>query len=85
VGYHSWQKTSIETGMDKFGIGISLYFRFLKYMTWLFLIMGILSIPVLIIYIKAGFNTKVSDYDVSINILLYYTTIGSPIFSVRPC
>ena len=45
TGYHLCSKTSKNTDMGTMGIGISLYFKFLKYVICFFLLFTFLSIP----------------------------------------
>lgn len=45
TGYHCCCGTSKNTEFEKFGVGINLYFKFLKYMMHFFILFLILSIP----------------------------------------
>lgn len=45
TGYHFCCMTSYKTDLERMGVGISLYFRFLKYLAGFFLLFMILSIP----------------------------------------
>ncbi|KAF0697360.1 Aste57867_11946 [Aphanomyces stellatus] len=54
-GAHSFHSLPTDSQvLSKYGIGISLYFKFLKVMSWLFLIMFIISLPAMFIYIICG-------------------------------
>lgn len=45
TGYHCCCSTSKNTDFEKFGIGINLYFKFLKYLIAFFFLFILLSIP----------------------------------------
>jgi len=45
TGFHCCCGTSKNTDFEKFGVGINLYFKFLKYLMSFFLLFIILSIP----------------------------------------
>ncbi|RHY34758.1 hypothetical protein DYB32_000693 [Aphanomyces invadans] len=54
-GAHSFHTLPTDSHvLSKYGIGISLYFKFLKVMSWLFLIMFIISLPSMAIYVICG-------------------------------
>ncbi|KAH9129907.1 hypothetical protein AeMF1_000070 [Aphanomyces euteiches] len=54
-GAHSFHTLPTDSHvLSKYGIGVSLYFKFLKVMSWLFLIMFVISLPVMSIYIICG-------------------------------
>jgi hypothetical protein len=46
TGYHFFGK-STHSDFDKYGVGMALYFKFLKNMMYIFLIFSILSIPII--------------------------------------
>ena len=72
-GCHFCFKTSNEqTDFDKFGVGISLYFRFIKYLSVIFLILGIISLPMLIVNIMGKFYYfhKFDQYYIILTILI---------------
>jgi hypothetical protein len=45
TGYHFCCNTSEKTDLERMGVGISLYFRFLKYLGGFFFLFIIFSIP----------------------------------------
>ena len=45
TGYHCCCGTSKNTEFEKFGVGINLYFKFLKYLMVFFLLFALLSVP----------------------------------------
>ena len=47
TGWHKFTTTTPKSDLDKFGIGMVLYFRFLKYLAIFFFIFTLLSIPAL--------------------------------------
>ncbi|RHY90031.1 hypothetical protein DYB35_001248 [Aphanomyces astaci] len=54
-GAHSFHTLPTDSHvLSKYGIGVSLYFKFLKVMSWLFLIMFIISLPSMVIYVICG-------------------------------
>ena len=57
TGYHYCFKTTFKnTEFDKFGVGISLYFKFVKYLLIHFFLFAIISFPYLLINIAGLFN-----------------------------
>ena len=52
AGHHFCFSTSLNSGFEKFGVGITLYFKLLKYLIFFFLIFIILSLPVLYLNIE---------------------------------
>ena len=50
TGWHCCCRRSRHTHLADFGVGVVLYFKFLKSLLWIFLVMSVLSIPSLIIY-----------------------------------
>ena len=55
TGYHFCSGTSKNGDINKYGIGLSLYFKFLKYITTCFCIFAVLTIPILILTFKSIF------------------------------
>ncbi|OQS03994.1 hypothetical protein THRCLA_03726 [Thraustotheca clavata] len=54
-GAHSFHKLPTDSQvLSKYGLGMSLYFKFLKVMAWVFLIMLVLSIPAMFVFIICG-------------------------------
>jgi hypothetical protein len=57
-GAHSFHRLPTDSlVLTQYGIGMSLYFKFLKVMIWLFLLLIVLSIPSLVIYVIGGRNS----------------------------
>ena len=54
TGWHCCFGTSKESPIDKYGVAMVHYFRFLKYLIGFFFIATILSIPVLYFAIKSN-------------------------------
>lgn len=50
LGCHTCIKSQRKSDFSDFGIGITLYFKMIKYLIYLFLILSMLSVPVFIIY-----------------------------------
>lgn len=54
-GAHSFHRLPTDSVvLSQYGIGMTLYFKFLKVMAWLFLILVVVSMPMLVIYIVGG-------------------------------
>lgn len=54
-GAHSFHRLPTDSVvLSQYGIGMTLYFKFLKVMAWLFLILVVVSMPMLLIYIVGG-------------------------------
>jgi len=68
TGYHFCGDTSINTDTGTMGIGISLYFKFLKYLICMFLLFTVLSIPsiyfsslsIFVLFIDFAMKLKIS-------------------------
>lgn len=54
TGYHSCFGTSFEGDLNKYGIGVSLYFKFIKSLAIHFLLFTVLTIPILIFTYKSN-------------------------------
>ena len=50
MGRHSSRKDNRESDLDQLGPGVILYFKMLKYLHWVFLLLTLISIPSLVIY-----------------------------------
>jgi len=76
-GSHYCMESSEKSDLNKFGVGIMLYFKFVKHLIFFFLMFIILSIPALVFYIASfsAYNSKGSD--LSYLDLLTATTVGS--------
>lgn len=76
TGYHTVGGTSKRSDLDKFGVGMVLYFKFLKMLIFYFFIFTLLSIPS--IYFSAvAFNNYNTDISVTMNNLFMASTIGA--------
>ncbi|DBA00720.1 TPA: LOW QUALITY PROTEIN: hypothetical protein N0F65_001191 [Lagenidium giganteum] len=57
-GAHSFHRLPTDSlVLSQYGIGMALYFKFLKVMGWVFLLLCIVSIPALVIFIVGGTNS----------------------------
>lgn len=45
TGWNFCGMTSKTSVMDELGLGVTLYFKFIKYLIWMFVLFSILSIP----------------------------------------
>jgi len=77
VGYHRLFSSSPNSDLDKFGIGITLYFKLLKHLIRFFFLFILLSIPAYIFYVAA--YVQYYDDSQSVNYLdvITSTTVGS--------
>jgi hypothetical protein len=75
TGWHACCGTSKKSDLDQFGVGVVLYFRFVKYMIGFFFLFSLLQLPALYFSIQSSLNftSGASDYKTA----LYYTTLGS--------
>ena len=53
TGYHFCFKTSKVGDLNKYGIGVSLYFRFVKYVALFFIFFAFLNIPILFLTFRS--------------------------------
>ena len=73
-GYTCCCSTTPSTEFDQFGVGLNLYFRFLKTTAKYFLLFSIVTLPMLIVgYCNYLQSDNISNFD---NVL-YALTIGS--------
>jgi len=84
TGSHCLFNTTEESDLDKFGVGMVLYFRFLKYLIAFFFIFAILSAPSLYFAIRANNSLEVDGFK-DYKGMLYYTTLGSIEQGVTKC
>jgi hypothetical protein len=61
TGYHFLGK-STHSDFDKYGVGMSLYFKFLKNMMYIFLLFSILSIPIIKICTDGIISNKITYF-----------------------
>lgn len=60
-GAHSFQYLPTDSAvLSQYGLGIALYFKYLKVITWLFFLLAILSAPALTVYIVGG-STSIAE------------------------
>ncbi len=76
TGYHCFGETTDRSDLEKYGVGMVLYFKFLKYLIFYFVIFAILSIPSLY-YCISAFKQYNSYTSLTLNYALQATTIGS--------
>ncbi|TYZ65544.1 hypothetical protein PybrP1_007721 [[Pythium] brassicae (nom. inval.)] len=54
-GAHAFHRLPTDSFvLSQYGVGMTLYFKYLKVMTWLFFLLVVLSAPALVIYIVGG-------------------------------
>lgn len=75
TGWHHPNKKYRESGFKELGVGVSLYFKFLKYLVCIFLVAGIFSLPAIILFINA--STGNFSTNPSLETALTTTTIGN--------
>jgi len=75
-GYHTLTSSSLESDATRFGVGITLYFKFIKHLIYFFIIAILLSVPALCFYI-AAFSSYNTANQPSYLDLLTATTLGS--------
>lgn len=60
-GAHSFHHLSTDSVvLSQYGLGIALYFKYLKVITWLFLLLVVISAPALAVYIVGG-GTSIAE------------------------
>jgi len=70
TGAHSCYKPK-ESELSMYGVGISLYFKFVKFMVVVYLVLSLLALPSLIIYSLGG---KLEDVESTVAWLPYVTS-----------
>jgi len=75
-GSHCCLSSQTKSAFDRFGVGIVLYFRFVKRLTLFFFIFALLSIIPLTIYI-AAYKTTLDLDSFTFNTFLIASTAGS--------
>ena len=74
TGSHAFVGGKDDKGeLEAYGVGISLYFKYLKYLTVVYFVLTVLAVPALVIYSLGG---KLSDVETSIQ-YLPETTLGN--------
>lgn len=73
----------MKTDFDKFGIGISLYFRMVKFMATVMFFLFLISLPGIGLNVMAHKNKKDIKWD--FNTMLFSTTLGSLAYLTQPC
>ena len=67
TGSHAFVGGKDDKGeLEAYGVGISLYFKYLKYLTVVYFVLTVLAVPALVIYSLGG---KLSDVETSIQYL----------------
>lgn len=56
TGYHWCCGTSKEGDLNKYGVGVAAYFKFVKYLAVFFSIFVGLTIPILVLTFKSNFS-----------------------------
>lgn len=85
VGDHGCFSTSNKTHLDSYGTGVSLYFRFLKFLGMLFLSLSLITLPGMVLNIMASHNRGALGAGLTMNNLLFATTLGSLSYLNNPC
>lgn len=75
LGWHLFNK-STESEFNRFGPGIALYFKLIKYEICLFFLLFLVSLPLLIFYIKIGMHLILADSSLTLFDRIYLTTVG---------
>lgn len=84
AGRHGCLGTSKESVFNDLGVGLTLYFKFVKYMIFLFSIFLVLSIPSM--YFSIQSYVSLPDYDkTTLTSYLMATTIGSIGLDTNQC
>ena len=76
-GYHRIFSSSLESDATKFGVGITLYFKFIKHLIYFFLIAVMLSVPALCFYIACFSSYNSANNRLSYLDLFTAATLGS--------
>lgn len=79
-GAHAFHRLPTDSFvLSQYGVGMSLYFKYLKVMTWLFFLLVLLSAPALVIYIVGG-KGSLAEFKVlakqNLPMILGMTSIG---------
>ena len=81
TGFHAPMKSVRKTKIDFMGTGMTLYFKFIKFMIVCLLIATVLSIPAMVFY--AGDSKKSDNENTTIFTVVARTTLGN-LGSTRP-
>ena len=76
TGSHYLFSSSEKSDLTKFGVGIVLYFKFVKHLIFFFFIFLLLSIPAFVLY-GASYSAASSSESLSYLELLTATTVGT--------
>lgn len=79
-GAHAFHRLPTDSVvLSQYGVGMTLYFKYLKVMTWLFFLLVVLSAPALVIYIVGG-KGSLAEFQVlakqNLPLVLGMTSIG---------
>lgn len=78
TGSHGIVKSSEKSDLTKFGVGIMLYFKFIKHLMLFFFLFTLLSVPAYVFYTAAYYNYNYHNTDsISYTDALAATTLGS--------
>jgi len=85
IGQHKLFSSSTNSDLDQFGVGIALYFKFLKHLIRFFFVFLLLSIPAYVFYIAAYSQYYVSTSSATYLNALTSTTLGSIGLGSKTC
>lgn len=77
TGWHKCLDSTKKSELDKFGVGIVHYFRFIKYFGLFFFLATIMSIPSLFFTTQAGRDANDGEISSNFKELLYMTSLAS--------
>ena len=72
TGRLSFDKRTRRSDLKEYGVGIVIYFQFVKYMSCLYFCLGLLSVPAMALFWASG-ESKVAD----LNELITATSLGN--------
>jgi hypothetical protein len=75
-GYHRLISSTEKSIFDRYGVGVVLYFKFVKHMIWFFAICMLLSVPALFFYIASYIFNAPDSTAITYSNLLAATTIA---------
>lgn len=67
---------STASEFNRFGYGIALYFKFLKYQICMFFTLFLITIPLLLFYLEVGEASLLVQTDLTLFDRIFLTTIG---------
>jgi len=84
TGSHYLFSSSEKTDLTKFGVGIVLYFKFVKHLIFFFFIFLLLSVPAFVLY-GASYSANTNSSSLSYLDLLTATTVGTVGLGATSC